>query len=178
MERLDNLVSIARRIDEASAEIIDPTCEAIEIAALCQKLAEEFTEALASKSVSVSVNAESPVFVSAKEDLLETVLENLLENASSFSPNGSSIKINITAENGFGVVTIRDSGPGIDQADIERVFDRYFTKRDSNKGDQPDKHFGVGLWIVRRNVEAFGGTVMAANRKNGGLKITLSLPLS
>ena len=40
-----------------------------------------------------------------------------------------------------------------------------------------DQHFGVGLWIVRRNVEAIGGTVYAGNRPEGGLQITMKLPL-
>ncbi len=178
VQRLDNLVSIARRMDEASAEIIDPTCEPVEISVLCRKMAEEYTTALVSKELSISVEVDQPVVVLAQEDSLETVLDNLLENAASFSSKGQSIHISIAKENGNGVITLEDSGPGIDESDLDRVFDRYFTKRSSDEACAQNQHFGVGLWIVRRNIEAIGGTVYAGNRPEGGLRITMKLPLA
>ena len=177
VKRLDNLVSIARRMDEASAEIIDPTCEPVEIVVLCRKMAEEYTAALVSKDLSISVDASQLVTVLAQEESLETVLENLLENAASFSPTSQSIHICIIKETGNGVVTLEDSGPGIDETDLDRVFDRYFTKRGAEVSCTQDQHFGVGLWIVRRNVQAIGGMVLAGNRPEGGLQITMKLPL-
>ncbi len=176
VQRLDNLVSIAKWMDEASAEIIDPTCEPVEISGLCRKMAEEYTAALVSKDLSISVDASQSVVVLAQEDSLETVLENLLENAASFSPKGEAIQIRISKENGTGIIRLEDSGPGIDEADLGRVFDQYFTKRSPEATCAQDQHFGVGLWIVRRNTEAIGGSVFAGNRPQGGLQITLKLP--
>ena len=61
------------------------------------------------------------------------------------------------------------------------MFERYFSSRPRDAGDaavEPSEHAGLGLWIVRCNVEALGGQVGAANRVGGGLSVTISLPRS
>ena len=57
------------------------------------------------------------------------------------------------------------------------IFERYFSGRTTNGGKE-EAHFGVGLWIVRRNIEASGGSVVAENGDGGGLRMRISLPCS
>ena len=68
--------------------------------------------------------------------------------------------------------------PWIDAEKIDSVFQRYFSLRpeDGIGSDRAVEHSGLGLWIVRRNVEALGGQVVAANRPGGGLSIRMVLP--
>jgi two-component system sensor histidine kinase ChvG len=73
---------------------------------------------------------------------------------------------------------IDDEGPGVDPAKIGHMFERYFSSRprdDAAADPQPSGHAGLGLWIVRRNVEALGGRVSAVNRIGGGLAVTITL---
>ncbi len=121
--------------------------------------------------------------VLGSEDLLETVIENLLDNAVSFSPRGGRIRVGLTADRSFATVSVEDDGPGVDPGHLERIFDRYFSYRQNGEnkanGDaNGSAHFGIGLWVVRRNVEALGGTVTAKNREPHGLTVHVRLPLA
>jgi two-component system sensor histidine kinase ChvG len=63
---------------------------------------------------------------------------------------------------------------------LARIFDRYFSHRPQRaSGDEHNAtHFGIGLWVARRNVEALGGTISAENRKPHGLLMRVTLPLA
>ena len=72
---------------------------------------------------------------------------------------------------------IDDEGPGIPPDKIDLVFERYFSSRQPADVEiLPAGHSGLGLWIVRRNIELLGGRVNAANRIGGGLSIAIVLP--
>jgi len=116
--------------------------------------------------------------VRAGKGMLEVVLQNVLENAISFSPHGGTIVVTLTAGNETVELQIDDEGPGIDPTKIDHVFERYFSFRPDGpvEGDEPAEHSGLGLWIVRRNVEALGGQVSATNRIGGGLSVVIVLP--
>jgi two-component system sensor histidine kinase ChvG len=109
---------------------------------------------------------------------LETVVENVLENAISFSCDGDAIGVKLENRGDWAELLIADEGPGVRNPDLPRIFDRYFSSRaDAPGGDDPSIHYGVGLWIVRRNVEALGGRVTAENREPHGLLLRVMLPL-
>jgi two-component system sensor histidine kinase ChvG len=177
VHRLDILVSAARQMDEAAAEIIDPSREAIDVAELLRRMGDDYADALSDREIEVSVDAESSVVVLAQENSLETVLENIVENAASFSSPGDRIEMAAHRVGGMAVITVDDSGPGASEPDLDRMFERYFSKREAQHSETED-HFGVGLWIVRRNIEAIGGTVAATNRQEGGLRMSITLPLA
>ena len=64
-------------------------------------------------------------------------------------------------------------------SDLQRIFERYFSLRtEADGGDDDGTHFGIGLWISRRNVEALGGTIQAQNRRPHGLLMRVRLPLA
>jgi two-component system sensor histidine kinase ChvG len=111
--------------------------------------------------------------------MLEVVLQNVLENAISFSPPGGTIVMTLTMNGATVDLQIDDEGPGVEPAKIDHMFERYFSSRPRNieaVDVLPSAHAGLGLWIVRRNVEALGGRVGAANRIGGGLSVTITLP--
>ena len=70
-------------------------------------------------------------------------------------------------------------GPGVPVGQLERIFDRYCAERHAEASNQPDaNHFGIGLSIARRNVEAMGGTIEAENRASHGLAVHIRPPLA
>jgi two-component system sensor histidine kinase MprB len=99
---------------------------------------------------------------------LQRAVSNVLANAAKWSPAGSTVDVRVED----GVVTVRDRGPGIDEADLPLVFERFY--RSANARGLPGS--GLGLAIVRHVAEAHGGTVEASNAPDGGAVLTLRLP--
>jgi hypothetical protein len=76
-------------------------------------------------------------------------------------------------------VAIGDLGPGVPAEHIERIFERYFSYRPNpHAAAEASSHFGVGLWIARRNVEALGGFITVENRAPNGLLVGITLGLA
>jgi two-component system, OmpR family, sensor histidine kinase MprB len=98
---------------------------------------------------------------------LERAIGNLLDNAAKWSPPGGSVEVRV----GDGEVTVRDHGPGIDEADRPYVFDRFY--RAPGARGQPGS--GLGLAIVKQVAETHGGTVTAEPAEGGGTQMRLRL---
>jgi two-component system, OmpR family, sensor histidine kinase MprB len=98
---------------------------------------------------------------------IERAVGNLLDNATKWSPAGGRVEIRVRGRE----VAVRDHGPGIDEADIPHVFDRFY-RAPSARG-LPGS--GLGLAIVRQVAEAHGGGVTAERAEGGGTRITLRL---
>jgi len=102
---------------------------------------------------------------------LEQVLENLLANAIQHAPRGSTVRVTGRPADGppHGLVcAVEDEGPGVPDADLEHMFEPFFSRR---KGGT-----GMGLAIAERLAAAHGGTLTAGNRPQGGAVFTLFLP--
>lgn len=107
--------------------------------------------------------------------LFEQVLFNLLDNAAKYAPEGSTIRIRGWADGASVAIQVMDEGPGIPQADLERVFDTFYRVR---KGDHVRAGTGLGLSICRGFVEAMGGTIVASNRGDRpGAVFTITMPV-
>ena len=98
---------------------------------------------------------------------LERAIGNVLDNAAKWSAPGGEVDVHVED----GTVTVRDYGPGIDDADLPYVFDRFY--RSPAARTLPGS--GLGLAIVRQVAEAHGGAVLAERAEGGGTRITLRL---
>jgi two-component system phosphate regulon sensor histidine kinase PhoR len=105
---------------------------------------------------------------------LHDVLRNLLENASNYAPDGSTIEIDARRQGEAVAITVADQGPGIPAGDLPRIFERFYRVDRSRTRDPGGT--GLGLSIVRHLVELHGGKVTAANRAGGGAILTVVLP--
>jgi signal transduction histidine kinase len=101
---------------------------------------------------------------------LRQVLANLVSNAAAQMPEGGTLGVEAGQEDGSLVVAVSDTGPGIPEDRLERVFER-FVKAGDSRGT------GLGLSIARDLVEAHGGSLHAANRAEGGAVFMVKLPL-
>jgi two-component system phosphate regulon sensor histidine kinase PhoR len=108
---------------------------------------------------------------------LHDVLRNLIENAIKHAPEGSRITLAATRRGDVVVLSVADEGPGIPEADLPRVFARFYRvdKARSRDGRDPGGT-GLGLSIVKHLIELHGGTVKAANRAGGGAMFSVELP--
>jgi two-component system sensor histidine kinase MprB len=109
-----------------------------------------------------------PTYVNAARGPLTRAVANLVDNAVKWSGESKSVEVAVRE----GTVTVRDHGPGVDPADLRRIFDRFY--RAPAARTLPGS--GLGLAIVRQVAEAYGGTVTADPANGGGALFTLSLP--
>lgn len=114
----------------------------------------------------INVHADASL-INGRPSALERAIQNLIDNACKFSTEGS---VEVTVANG--TVTVRDHGPGLLDADIPHLFDRFY--RSVQMRGMPGS--GLGLAIVKSVAEAHGGTVFARNADGGGAEIGISLP--
>jgi two-component system sensor histidine kinase ChvG len=179
LDRLDALVASARRLDEATADLIAKPQVPVALERIVRSLVQTHSPILHSREVRMKVDLAPDVFVLGNEEMIETVLENLIDNAASFSPEGGEIRLRLTREGGFAHIAVSDEGPGVPGSSCERIFDRYYSARQAEgAGGSGATYFGIGLWIARRNVEAMDGTIEAENRMPHGLTIHIRLPLA
>ena len=105
---------------------------------------------------------------------VEQVLVNLLGNAIKHAPEGSTVRLEVTARGPMVVYTLLDEGPGIEESELERIFDIYVSK---DVGDT--RSLGLGLPLSRRLARLLGGELRAlARHECGGGCFVLELPAS
>jgi two-component system sensor histidine kinase KdpD len=108
---------------------------------------------------------------------MDQVLTNLIENAVRYTPRDTPIDISLTQKEGEILITVADRGPGIPQADLERIFDKFYrVQRDKRKSNYPTGS-GLGLAVCKGVVEAHGGRIWAQNREDGGAIFSVTLPI-
>ncbi len=187
VERLDELVACSRQMDEVVADLIDPPRVVVDLSELLQRVMEGCAAMFAGQNVLLRVEVDEDITVRAGEELLETVIENLVENAVRYTAVRGAVMVRLKRQKTEAVLTVEDNGPGVPADELELIFERYYSRRrtgENRSGDEGrpatpgDRHFGIGLWIVRRNIQAVGGTVIAENREGGGLRIRVRLPLA
>lgn len=181
-ERLDRLVSASRQLDNATAEMLEAPQQKIDLSRLTRSLADSFARNHEPLELGFKLEIEDDISAWGSDVLFETVIENVLENAVGYSPRGGVITVSLHREDGMARLAIADQGPGVNPEDLERIFERYFTDRPAVQlvanGEDLPAHYGIGLWIVRRNLEALGGSATAANLPDDGLELTLRIPLA
>lgn len=177
VDRLDALVAAARRMEETIAESISPPRERLDLSAVLSRMLETYKATTTVRGVRIEQRIEPGLSVLAGEETIEIVMENLLANALSFSATGATISVTATRQGQDVEILVEDEGPGVEPSDLERIFERYYSHRPAgSRGERIGSHYGIGLWIVRRNIEALGGNVRAENRARGGLRVRISLP--
>lgn len=142
---------------------------------LVRSTAESFEMQCKAKRIHISLlfaEEESPVYADASR--IQQVLYNLTDNAIKFSPEDSEIEIACSERRSRMVVTVSDSGIGISEADLSRVFDRFF-KGDLSRG-QDKMGAGLGLAIAREVMLAHGESLEAQRRPEGGSRFLFTLP--
>jgi two-component system sensor histidine kinase MprB len=109
-----------------------------------------------------------PSLVHVDPQRVSRAISNMLDNATKWSPPGDTVEVQV----GGGRVTVRDHGPGIADADLDRVFDRFWRADDARS--KPGS--GLGLAIVQRVAEEHDGSARAWNAPDGGAVVSLELP--
>jgi two-component system, OmpR family, sensor kinase len=162
---LDELLSLARlEVCVREFQPLDVTTMLQEGAARARTLGD--TE--------ISVEGAPDLWVSGDPDLLDQALVNVLRNAVAHAGDSGHIVLAASATKSHVALTVTDDGPGIPQADLDRIFDRFYRARTPRPHDSGGA--GLGLAIVKRLVDLHEGTLQVANASPTGARFTITLP--
>jgi two-component system sensor histidine kinase ChvG len=168
VERLERLLSGVREIATIDTQLEREATTGVDVRAILANVADAHRLRSGGRvTIALDPPAASaePARVRAAPERLAQVLDNLVDNAISFSPDGGTVTIAIDDIDGDCRVRISDEGPGIPPTHLTRVFERFFTYRP----DMPDSrrhHTGLGLAIAKAIVESYGGAIAATERED------------
>ena len=171
---LDDLESEATELTDlvnelvavASGRLEEQAPEPVDLGALANEVAERVERR---RSRRITVEDRGAAVVDAPRAALDRAITNVVDNACKFDETGGPIDVVVDG----GTLTVFDRGPGVDDGEEERIFDRFH--RAESARTMPGS--GLGLSIVREVVERAGGTVSAATREGGGAAIGFTLPV-
>lgn len=145
---------VAVRLDELAREVL------AEQAALAEQ-----------KRIDLGLARAEPAALRAEPVALRTLISNLVDNALKYTPAGGRVDVLVYREDDRAVLEVKDSGPGIPEADRERVFGRFYrTPGSAAEGS------GLGLAIVKHIAERHAGSVALERNAPGGLRVVVRLP--
>jgi signal transduction histidine kinase len=171
MSRLvEDLLASARRNAPAFPE------EEIDLAEVVAEASEEFRLLAGDRHLTLRRRVEPDTVVSGDRDALRRALANLLSNAVELAPEYTDVLVGAGREDGWCWLAVRDAGPGIEEAEQARVFDRFWQAPSDGGGSRRAGHAGLGLAIVRQIAESHGGTVALTSTPGVGSTFVLWLP--
>jgi two-component system sensor histidine kinase ChvG len=115
------------------------------------------------------LDAPEKLVVMGVEDRVVQVIRNLLGNAVSFSPEDGNVWLRARETASEVEFTVEDEGPGIPDAKLEGIFDRFYTERP--RGERFGQHSGLGLSISKQIIEGLRGRIGAENRRDADGKV-------
>ena len=173
--RMERLVRDLLRLARLDAQQETADIHPIDVAALFRSASADLAERIERQQVHIDMKVKPAASViDADQTKIHDALRNLLENAVNYSVEGGRIELEAHADGDRVLLSVGDYGPGIPEADLGRVFERFYRVDKSRTRDPGGT--GLGLSIVRHLVELHGGKVSAANRLEGGAVFTISLP--
>jgi len=183
---VDELMDLARQEVEQARELIDDVLflgeletgrEVVSLGRTAGKpVVEEvvalFHERANHAEIALEIRADDRVELPLRPRMLRVVVENLLANALRYAGPGSTCTVELTNPAGGPVLTVSDTGKGVEPADLPRLFERFY------RGDQArtSRGTGLGLAIVKHVVTAAGGEVEASSDPGRGLQVSARFP--
>lgn len=165
---VDSLLAYARR--EAPVVKNEP----VELAAIVDETTAEFASPVARRKISITADSAEGVAIDGDRAALRQILENLVSNAVRHSQDGSEIRVGSGQEDGWVWLAVADDGVGIDGADHDKVWQRYWRATGDGDADRPRR--GLGLAVVRQVAEGHGGVVALDSSLGDGARFTVWIP--
>jgi signal transduction histidine kinase len=171
--RMEKIVGDLMYLTELDTEPMTEHFEAIDISVLLRQLNEEFAARFEQTDVQLKINNDLHVNIHGEPELLYRALSNLTENALRYTEKGV-VEVTAEVERGLLAISISDTGIGIPEESVCRIFERFY--RVDKSRSRASGGVGLGLSIVKAIVEGHKGTISVASQTGQGTQFTLSLP--
>jgi len=178
VRRLDRLVTDIADASRIDAQLSRTPFEQIDLGRLVGRIVRSQSTRETEPAVKLSYNGpgRGKIFVSGDAQKLSRVVENLIDNARSFSPEGGRIRVGLASEDGKARIAVEDEGPGVPAGERETIFRRFHSVRPERDGF--GKHSGLGLAIARTILDGHHGAIWVEDRPDGkaGARFVVTLP--
>ena len=181
VERIERLITDYSQMLKDEASLSRAKMEKIDLTNVINSVVEDFNIDLLNSNKNIKIETSNKNLNGANlnvlgvESKLEQILANLLDNAVSFSPQNSKILVKCAIKKKKAQLIIEDQGPGFNENNIDKIFNRFYSNRPENFGE----HSGLGLNIVKNIIELHGGSIIASNLTGNskGARIEVLLPI-
>ncbi len=146
----------------------------VDLAGVVREVADRCSAMAAGRGVALVIETPAAPRVRGEKLLLTDAVRNLAGNALEFTPAGGTVVLRLVVERECAVITVEDTGPGVPDFAVERIFERFYSLP---RPDTGRKSSGLGLSIVREIARLHGGEITLVNRPEGGARAVLTLPL-
>ncbi|MDX1555666.1 MAG: ATP-binding protein [Xanthomonadales bacterium] len=175
-ERLESLVNDVLGLLRESSETAPSAEQDIDLAALLDDLAETVNYEAPEGSPGIDWPGAEPLVYRGDRELLWRAIENLLRNALRHTDPARGVELRLGPPGDDAIrISVRDFGTGVPEAELERIFEPFYRVQESR--DRNSGGHGLGLSIAAAAVRRHGGVLSAANAPDGGLVVTISLPV-
>ena len=174
--RLGILIGDLFELSKLDSASVTPSLEAFSVPELVQDIAQEFQLEADKKDIRLSVQLDAnTAFTVGDIGLIQRVLENLVRNAIGFTPKGGEITLSIAERPQSLTVAVSDTGPGIPEEDIPRIFDRFYRSEQGEEARSDSS--GLGLAIVKRILDLHNSRITVISKVDAGTRFEFELPL-
>jgi signal transduction histidine kinase/CHASE3 domain sensor protein len=173
-QRLLRLVGDLLFLARVDAGRLSLEAEEVDLGALAADCVEAARPMAEEREVELTMTREAVPPLNVDRARLAQLLDNLVSNALKFTPAGGSANVDVRGQNGRALISVSDTGMGIAEADIERLFDRFY--RTSNAARRAIPGTGLGLAIARAIAEAHGGDITVRSVEGEGTTFEVALP--
>lgn len=173
-KRLSSLITNMLKLNKLEKQAIQPQPQEYDLCGQVLECALQFEEQLEKKNIDFSADMEDRTVIRADAGLLELVWTNLMSNAVKFTPEGGCITISQFSQGEKVVVSFSDTGCGMDEETIQRIFDRFY-QGDTSHSTEGN---GLGLALVERILHLSGGSISVKSTVGEGSVFTVRLPVS
>ncbi|MNY37424.1 Swarming motility regulation sensor protein RssA [compost metagenome] len=171
MTHLANQLLSLARVENGARAIAEGGAQLLDLSQLARELGMAMAPLAHARGVALALEAEEPVWLRGEPTLLNELLSNLIDNALAHTPVGGNVILRVSPP---GILEVEDDGPGIPEAERERVFERFYRRVENTEPGS-----GLGLAISREMAARFGGTVVLREGVQGrGVRAELRLPMA
>lgn len=165
---VEQLLALARQ---------DPLAEAAELKLLSlptciEQAAGDVVPVAQPRHIQLEYDADNQIEIVGDAESVRVLVRNLLDNAVRYTPEHGQVRISLTADDAFALLTVQDSGPGIPEEERERIFDRFYRVPGTSQTGS-----GLGLAIVKAIAARHDASVQLGRSELGGLAVTVAFPL-